>query len=306
MGEELVSLELIDANPWQPRTYVDPVKVAELAESIREHGLLQAPAGRRLPDGRVQLAFGHRRLAAYRLLQAVAPDTRYSQMPVDIVAWTDRQMAEHAAIETSQHEDFTAIDMASGMQRLIDAFGLTQIEAGKLFGLQTQGAVSNKLSLLKLPVEMQELIQAGTLPERLARALRSLAQVDAKAAVKIAATIAGADSDVRDGVFVCALDDYVRRRGESLNGPPWKSLDWPPEPIASGNAYVPEIPKCSGCPFNVRVSLANDRLRGCIRKQCFGLKVHVWAQAEAERVGKKMGIAVIGSDEKASSVFGGD
>src|SRR3972149_959014 len=123
MGEELVSLELIDANPWQPRTYVDPVKVAELAESIREHGLLQAPAGRRLPGGRGQLAFGHRRAGGGR---------------------------------------------ARG------------------------------------------------------RSLRWVAQVDAKAAVKIAATIAGADSDVRDGVFVCGLDDYVRRRGESLNGPPWK------------------------------------------------------------------------------------
>src|SRR3972149_11787260 len=130
MGEELVSLEFIDANPWQPRTYVDPVKAAELAESIREHGLLQAPAGRRMPDGRLQLAFGHRRLAAFRLLQREAPDTRDNLMPVDVVAWSDRQMAEHAAIETSQHEDFTAIDMASGMQRLIGAVGLPPIPAG--------------------------------------------------------------------------------------------------------------------------------------------------------------------------------
>ena len=65
---ERIELNLIDDNPWQPRVEIEPTTVEKLADSIRGIGLLQAPTGRPTPEGRVQLAFGHRRVAAVSLL----------------------------------------------------------------------------------------------------------------------------------------------------------------------------------------------------------------------------------------------
>src|SRR3990167_7854 len=190
------------------------------------------------------------------------------------------------------------------MRRLIDEFGLTQLEAGKVFGLQTQGAVSNKLGLLKLPAEMRDLIQRGDLPERLARGLRSLSQVDSKAAVTAAQAIAKREPDEREAQLYAELDRYVRGHGQQLNYPPWP-LDWPPKPISTGNPHVSEIPMCKGCSYNVRCDAGDPKDRGCIRVGCYKLKLKAWAEAEAACVAEKHGISVVGPKEKVSILYDG-
>jgi len=306
MTNQRIPLDAIRPNPWQTRTDPDGENLMALAEDIRAHGLLQPPTGRRLDDGTVQLAFGHRRLAAFVLLNQEMPEhgSAWDHMPIDIQDLTDRQMAEIAAAENSQRDDISAIDKAKAIQRLISDFKMSQAEAGKLFRINSQGAVSNLLRLLKLPDPVQDLIQHGILPERLARGLLSLAELNSKACERIARAVAEVEPDERDAQLYAELDRYVKVHGHSLNYTAWP-LDWPPRPVPSGNVHVGDIPKCEGCSFNVRCDAGDPEDRGCIRKVCFGLKLKAWAEAEARRVAAEHKIRVAQKGEKPTIIFDG-
>ncbi len=154
---ELVPLELIDSNPWQGRLDEDAVHVKALAEDIAENTLLQPGLGRRV-NGRVQIAFAHSRLAAFKFLDesfgtrgnGQAGDT-FALFPVILRELTDRQMSDYAAAENAKRKNLTAIETAQAIQKRIADFGLTQLEAGRPFGYTSQGAVANLLRLLELP-----------------------------------------------------------------------------------------------------------------------------------------------------------
>ena len=305
MDEErlmLVDPLLIDANPFQPASRVafTPEQLVDL-EDVRERGLLQPFRVRSHPEGngRYQQHFGHRRLAAWLVFRPG------ESIPVFIQEADDRAMFEAMVAENADRLDPSAIEKALTLHAYIEQFGGSQVEAGKLFNLRTQGAVSNLLGLLRLPAEMRELMQQGLLPERIARALKSLAQVDAKAAIAAAKAIAKAEPDERDGELYAQLEHYVDGHGYHLRWVPWKSLDWPRQPIETGNQHVPTVPACTGCPFNVRCDSQDKQDRGCVRKQCYKLKLVAWSEVEAQRVAKEHGISVAQKGEKVSVVFDG-
>lgn len=313
MAVKYIPLAKIQPNPWQPRTIEDREHVSQLAESIKAHGLLQVPSGRRtqIGDG-VELAFGHSRLAACRYLyeEANAGD-EFATFPINIVELNDQQMADAAAQENVSRKNLSAIEIARAIQRYIADFGVTQLEAGKVYGYSSQSSVSNLLRLLQLPEPVQAQVAVGELPERHARELVALARLDPKACAEVAADVAVnlarddpdymPSSDIED-----AIDDALGKKGEVMDRDLWDPA-WPGKPIAVAAPKPNEpasVPACKGCDHYHAIS---DR-RYCLQPACYALKRRLYAQHEAARVAKKIGVPVLAdADRKAAkTVFDGD
>jgi ParB family chromosome partitioning protein len=163
-----VSVGLIDPNPFQPRREFAPEAQKELADSIAASGLLQPIVVRSKPGGggRYELIAGERR---WRAVQTLGWQT----VPVVVKEVDDQALLTLALIENLQRDDLSAIDEALGYERLIREFGLGQAEVARLVG-RGRATVANTLRLLKLPVEIQSMLQAGGLSEGHGRALLGL------------------------------------------------------------------------------------------------------------------------------------
>ena len=142
-----IPVELIESNPFQPRTRFDEESLEELASSIRQLGLVQPITVRETGGGRFQLIAGERRLRAARL-------AGLTHVPAFIRTADDQAMLELALVENIQRVDLDAIDVAISYQRLIDECRLTQEEMSERVGKQ-RSTISNYLRLLKLPPEIQ-------------------------------------------------------------------------------------------------------------------------------------------------------
>ena len=155
-------LDAIEPNPQQPRKSFAPDQSAELAESIREHGILQPLLVRQLSGGRYQLVAGERRWRAAEL-------AGLERVPVVVVDVPDRDMLTLALVENLQREDLNPIDQAVAFQYLIDA-GLTQAQVAERIG-KSRSSVANSVRLLQLPEDLRAEVTAGRLGEGHARAL---------------------------------------------------------------------------------------------------------------------------------------
>jgi ParB family chromosome partitioning protein len=142
-----ISVDSIDANPFQPRTHFDEQSMEELAASIRKLGIVQPLTVRETGTGRYQLIAGERRLRAARL-------AGLSHVPAYIRTADDQAMLELALVENIQREDLDAIEVAISFQRLIEEVRLTQEELSERVGKQ-RSTIANYLRLLKLPAEIQ-------------------------------------------------------------------------------------------------------------------------------------------------------
>ena len=160
-----VELKRIRPNPYQPRREFDQQALADLQASIRENGLLQPLVVR--PSGRdFELVAGERRLRALTGLERVSA-------PVIVRELTDDQMLLLALVENLQREELNAIEEAIAYQRLIDGFGLTQIQVADRVG-RSRSTVANSLRLLTLPKEVQAMLSRGDLSAGHARAVLSV------------------------------------------------------------------------------------------------------------------------------------
>lgn len=139
MTDSYIALDQIRPNPWQPRQVEDAEEVQKLAQSIAEIGLLQTPLARAAGDGAYELAFGHRRLAAYRLLRDQDGDggqkisnypSKWGHMPLIIQALTDEEMFRMAISENLKRQDLNPLEEAKSMARYRDEFGKTSAEIG--------------------------------------------------------------------------------------------------------------------------------------------------------------------------------
>lgn len=171
---DLIPITQISPNPFQPRQAEDPEHILKVAQSIADKGLLQIPIGRQV-DGHVELAFGHTRLAAYKLLHGQG-SLGYGAMPVDVRKLNDQEMFELAVSENLARKDLTPMEEARAMLTYREKFGKTSAEIGKLFGL-SESAVRNKMRLVELPEAAQNALAAGQISEGNARMLLSLAKV---------------------------------------------------------------------------------------------------------------------------------
>ena len=167
-GIKMVRVSAIEPNRGQPRKEFDSESLSELADSIREHGVLQPLLVRRLPgasleDESYQLVAGERRWRAARM-------AGLSEVPVVVREMSEAEVLEFALIENLQREDLNPLEEAGGYQELIDTFGLTQEEVARKVG-RSRSAVANALRVLKLPQELHPYLRDGDLTAGHAKAL---------------------------------------------------------------------------------------------------------------------------------------
>ncbi len=161
-----LSVDMIAANPFQPRTRFDEASLRELSDSIRATGIIQPLLVRRVGAGDYQLVAGERRLRAAQL-------TGLGKVPVIVKEFDDRAMMELALIENIQREDLNPIDEAKAYQALIEKIGLTHEQLSARVGKQ-RTTISNAIRLLGLTPEVIDMVSRGTLSSGHARALLSL------------------------------------------------------------------------------------------------------------------------------------
>jgi len=149
---ELVALEDITSNPWQPRTHFDRDKLDELAQSIKQHGILQPLIVSKEGD-KYQLIAGERRFKAAQILEI-------SEAPVIVKDVSDRDKLELAIVENIQRRDLNPLETANSYKRLVEEFGLSNEAIAEQVG-KGVSTVANFLRLLKLPVVVKEAMAKG-------------------------------------------------------------------------------------------------------------------------------------------------
>lgn len=172
-GVRQIPLDLLEPNPFQPRTMIDPAALAELTQSVRAHGILQPLLVRPHPDAsdRFQIVAGERRWRA-------AGAAELHEVPALVQAMPDSEAAAIALIENLQRQDLNAIDEAEGYDRLLTQFGLTQEALGDAVG-KSRSHIANTLRLLNLPSSVKDAVRKGEISAGHARALLALPSPDA-------------------------------------------------------------------------------------------------------------------------------
>ena len=153
----------VENNSSQPRKNFDPEALAQLADSIRLHGILQPLTVRKLDSGYYQIIAGERRWRAARM-------AGLDEVPVIVIEADDKTAAELAMIENLQREDLNPMEEAAGYRTLIDLYGMTQEEAAERVG-KSRSAVANALRLLDLSEPVRAFVETGKLTAGHARAL---------------------------------------------------------------------------------------------------------------------------------------
>jgi ParB family transcriptional regulator, chromosome partitioning protein len=194
-GRALLQLpvEAVERNPDQPRKRFDDEKLEELAASIREHGVVEPILVRR-EGARYRIVAGERRWRA-------AQRAGLREVPALLREATDRQAFEIALIENIQRADLNAIEEAEAYEVLAAEHGLTQEQVAARVGKE-RSTVANTLRLLKLPVEVRDVVRGGQLEMGHARALLGLAEADAMRRL--------ASRAVRESLSVRSLEALVR------------------------------------------------------------------------------------------------
>ena len=195
-----IDVSLIDANPYQPRKVFDDTGLAELSDSIKEHGLIQ-PIVLRKVGNRYQIISGERRTRATRL--AGLPTIK-AQVYDNI---DDKAMAEWALIENIQRVDLNPVEIARSYQQLIDNHGYTHEDLSKIVS-KSRSAITNSLRLLKLPEQVLLWIEEGKIAGGAARALCSDKVEDPEALAKRV---------IDEGLNVRQIEAIAR--GEDINQP---------------------------------------------------------------------------------------
>ena len=161
-----IKISSISPNPFQPRLDFDKEPLLELANSIKEHGIIQPITVRKIGRNEFQIISGERRYQASKL-------AGIDELPCFIRIADDQHMLEMAIVENVQRKDLNAIEIALSYQRLIDECNLSQEELGKKVS-KNRSTVANFLRLLKLPIEIQKALRDDKITMGHARALLAL------------------------------------------------------------------------------------------------------------------------------------
>lgn len=160
-----VEIGKVLANPYQPRMHFDEEKLKELADSIKEHGVLQPLVVTKNGD-QYELIAGERRLQASKL-------ANLSRVPVIIKDVKDKQKLELAIVENIQRHNLNPVEEAKSFQQLMNEFQMSQEEVAQKLG-KSRSVVANKVRLLKLPIEAVKALKDGVITEGHAKAILSL------------------------------------------------------------------------------------------------------------------------------------
>ena len=233
----------------QPRKHFDEESLAELAESIREHGIIQPLTVRKLSSGYYQIIAGERRWRAAKL-------AGLREIPVVVIEADDRKAMELAMIENLQREDLNPMEEAEGYQALIDQYNMTQEQAASRVG-KSRSAVANALRLLNLTPAVRKLVEENRLSAGHARALLPL---DARSQEKAAQTILATDLSVRQ------TEMLVKR----LQAEQSQEEDKPKPPSPAVN-YVAEAEKDLSQRLGRACHIAHGRKKGRIEIEYYGV-----------------------------------
>jgi ParB family transcriptional regulator, chromosome partitioning protein len=200
-GIAKVAINLIEANPFQPRTHFEKEAIEELSASIKEHGIIQPITVRKLGSNKYQIISGERRFRASQL-------AGLEEVPVYVRIANDQTMLEMAIIENIQREDLNALEVAISYQRLIDECNITQEKVGERVG-KSRASVTNYLRLLNLPSEIQVGIRDKAISMGHARALLSFTSDEEK--VKVYRLILDNKLSVR------AVEELAKEKKEAIS-----------------------------------------------------------------------------------------
>jgi len=201
---EYIPLERIEPKKDQPRTQFEQEHIDELADSIREHGVLSPLTVRSIDGNLYQIIAGERRWRASRA-------AGLSEIPVRVVVADDQKALELAMVENLQREDLSPIEEARGYRALMEEFDLTQEEVAHKVS-KSRPTVANSLRLLTLPDELIELVLRNDLSAGSARALLAIKnEEDMKSA---AHTVVSGDMSVRE------VEAFVRKLGRVKSSKP--------------------------------------------------------------------------------------
>lgn len=231
-------LQKIEPNPNQPRHHFDEEELQALADSIREHGVIQPLAVRETADGYYQIIAGERRWRAARL-------AGLQELPVVVLEADDKTVMELALIENLQRQDLNPMEEAEGYRTLMDEYGMTQEQAAQRVG-KSRPAVANALRLLALPEDVAALVIDGSLSAGHARAVLSLTgeKLQKAAAQKILAL----RLSVRQAEAMC------KRMAQAQPEPPVK-------PVLEVN-YVVECEKALTKQLGRKVKIISGKRKG--------------------------------------------
>jgi len=203
-----IDIDLLTPNPRQPRVQMDDLKLEELAQSIRSHGVIQPILVRRVDD-RTEIVAGERRWRAAQRAGLLKVPVVYREIP-------DDQMLEVALIENIQREDLNPVEEAQAYRRLTDEFQMSQDQIAAAVG-KDRATVANYMRLLRLPAEVRNDLVSGSITMGHARALVTLP--DDAAQRRVAREI------VAKGLSVRETEGLVRRELSPAAPPPAKRID---------------------------------------------------------------------------------
>ncbi|MGI6036624.1 MAG: ParB/RepB/Spo0J family partition protein [Limnochordia bacterium] len=238
-GVESLPTAEIEPNPYQPRRRIQPTELAELAASIEEHGLLHPIVVRPVPHG-YQLVAGERRLRACQTLG-------WERIPAIVREMDDQTTAELALIENIQRKDLDVFEEAEGYRRLIEEFGFTQEELARRIGC-AQSTIANRLRLLRLPPEIQEIISREMISERHARALLRLPDGEMQMAVLERIIGEGLSVKATERMVKTILEGEKRPRGKQS----WVGIIKDTRPFLNSLHKLTEGLKRTGLAVDVR------------------------------------------------------
>jgi ParB family chromosome partitioning protein len=239
-GVQSLPVDSMGPSPYQPRRAMDETLLEELANSIRQRGILQPLLVRPTPGvaGSYQIIAGERRWRAAQRVQL-------HEVPVLVRDLSDADAMAAGLVENLQRADLNAVEEAAGYDRLLTEFGMTQDQLAEAIG-KTRSYISHTMRILKLPEQVQAMVRTGDLSVGHARAL-----------VNHDHPLAAARSIVNDGLTVKQVQDQVARQGRNFpDGPPK-----PPKPIDQDSAALADSLSEK---LGVRVKVTFDGKAGAI------------------------------------------
>jgi ParB family transcriptional regulator, chromosome partitioning protein len=246
-GVVTLKLNEIEPNRGQPRKNFDENALAQLADSIKQHGVLQPLLVRPIAGGGgYQLVAGERRWRASRM-------AGLSEVPVVVKELDDEQVVAIALIENLQREDLNPVEEAEGYRTLMDNYSLTQDEVSQRVG-KSRPVIANALRLLSLPAEVLEMVKDGRLSQGHARTL--LAVSDKNSMKRLAGEI------ITKGLSVREVERQVKK--EQSGAPPSR------KPTTTGGVLESEVARSLTERLGRKVNVVVGKNKGVIEIEYYG------------------------------------
>lgn len=235
----------------QPRKRFEAEAISELADSIREHGLIQPLTVRRLASGYYQIIAGERRWRASK-------EAGLTEVPVNIIEADDKKVMELGLIENLQREDLNPMEEASGYKTLMDEYGMTQEEVAQRMG-KSRPAIANALRLLNLPDAVRFLLEEGKLSAGHARAILSAPAGEPQK--KLAQRV------VDDGLSVRETEALAKR----LSKPAKEEKDAPADPKEDFSLYFKDLERQLSQSYGRKVAFQPGKKKGLLTMEYYDL-----------------------------------